>query len=219
MKKSYVILFMIVVTTLATTAMTGVKLLLNERIKRNAALAENRLRLEAFGLLPKDATPEDVARIYGARVREEARDGHTIYVAYADDARQTIMAYGFPWQASGLWGPFDGLLALDSGQKTIVGFVVMNHQETPGLGARMTEPQYRAQFKGKRIDAPDAQGRYLVFVPASNEPKTDREVNAITGATITTNGLNRMFKSRSGGDSRPETEDGIRNHGAAGDIP
>jgi len=192
-----VVAFMLVVTALATTAMTGVKVALDARIARNKTLAEKRLRLLAFNLLPDAADGATVDRLYAERITTEEIAGRTIYRAKSDDPKRPLDAVGFDVVGTGLWGPIHAMLALDADLTTLVGFVVMSHQETPGLGGRITEPAFRAQFKDKRVDQPDSEGRYVLFVPESatlSDP--NREVHAISGATNTTNGVAEILNRK-----------------------
>ena len=53
----------------------------------------------------------------------------------------------------------------------------MNHSETPGLGAKSTEPEWQAQFKGKALK--DA------LAVTKQDPAKPNEIKAITAATIT----------------------------------
>lgn len=41
------------------------------------------------------------------------------------------------------------MVGIDAEKGTITGIKVLSHSETPGLGARSTEPEWQAQFKGK----------------------------------------------------------------------
>lgn len=60
---------------------------------------------------------------------------------------------------------------------TVKGVAVGTHSETPGLGAKVTETEFRTQYAGK----PYTQ----VLTVVKTEPSADNEVQAITGATIT----------------------------------
>jgi len=194
MAKVKVVLFMVVSAAIATAAMTGTKILLGDRIRRNERLAEHRERLRAFGLLEDKADAAAIEARYAARVREVKHDGRTLYVAYDDDARKSVRAIGFDCRGMGLWGPIEGFIALDAELRKMVGFAVMSHQETPGLGGRMTDAWFRDQFRDKPVDQPDERGRYFVFVPETTSiGEGGREVHAISGATNTTMGVAEML--------------------------
>ncbi len=64
---------------------------------------------------------------------------------------------------------------------TIHGVIVGSHGETPGLGAKATEEKFRGQYTGKTYSEP--------LTVVKNPPSADNEVQAITGATITSRGV------------------------------
>lgn len=94
-----------------------------------------------------------------------------------------------PCYGAGLWGPIWGYIALDEDLKTIKGVYYDHDSETPGLGAKIKDdPAFRAEFEGKKIDFSDDIPFSIVKggAPAGKE----NAVDAITGATMTCNGLN-----------------------------
>ena len=84
-----------------------------------------------------------------------------------------------PMKGNGLWGPISGYLAIDADGSTIIGAKFDHKSETPGLGGEITTEKFQSQFNGKRIME---NGR---LVPI--------EVDAITGATKTSNGVKEMI--------------------------
>lgn len=95
----------------------------------------------------------------------------------------------------GLWDEISGYLALDSDKNTIVGASFDHKGETPGMGAEMKDnPKFAAQFKGKKIF--DNAGK-LVSINVRKGGAVDKEhdVDAITGATLTSDGITDMLKT------------------------
>jgi len=82
-------------------------------------------------------------------------------------------------------GPLTLMVGISADNK-VTGIKVMSHSDTPGLGARSTEPAWQAQFKNKPLK--DA------LVVTKQEPTKANDVKAITAATITsravTSGIN-----------------------------
>ena len=107
--------------------------------------------------------------------------------------------YIFPVRGNGLWDAIWGYIALNDDLKSINGVFFDHKGETPGLGANITESFFKDDFKGEMIY--DASGDYKsVEISKSNgDPnntdKTDNQVDAISGATITGNGVGAMLKS------------------------
>ena len=188
----FTVIYMVVITAVATAGLTSAKLFLAKRIDRNEMLQERRAQLDALGLLPKEADGGQIDVIFSQRVKEEDRAGRKILYAYAEDGT-TLEAIGFEFEGMGFWGPIRGVMALDPARRHIVGVAFLRHQETPGLGGRMTESWFRDQFRGKDVAEPDLSGRYLIFLSEGTEATGPREVNAITGATRTSDSLKKIF--------------------------
>lgn len=84
-----------------------------------------------------------------------------------------------PMQGKGLWGPIWGYFAIAPDGSTLIGANFDHKSETPGLGGEITTEKFKSQFSGKQIKK---NGR---LVPI--------EVDAITGATKTSNGVKEMI--------------------------
>ncbi|HHY01568.1 MAG TPA: Na+-translocating NADH-quinone reductase subunit C [Paracoccus sp.] len=91
-----------------------------------------------------------------------------------------------PIRGTGYNGPIDAVLALHGDMNTVAGLAITAQAETPGLGARIEEPAWLAQFPGKRVT--DASGGVRLAV-ARGASGSDYEVDGITGATRTTNAI------------------------------
>lgn len=75
---------------------------------------------------------------------------------------------------------YGGLVEMVVGISTegkVEGIKILNHSETPGLGAKAPEEEFSGQYKGKPIEKP--------LKVVKTEPSSDNEIKAITGATIT----------------------------------
>ena len=95
-----------------------------------------------------------------------------------------------PCYGAGLWGPVWGYIGLESDLETIKIACFGHKGETPGLGAKITdEPAVFANlFKGKKV----GKGDVKFEVKKSADPKGTSEVNAISGATITSTAAGNM---------------------------
>ena len=96
-----------------------------------------------------------------------------------------------PITGRGYGGRIDALLALQGDMNTIAGIAITRHAETPGLGGRIEEASWRASFPGTEVR--DASGR-IRFDVARGEASTAHEVDGITGATRTGNGIAGMVR-------------------------
>ena len=98
------------------------------------------------------------------------------------DSRSDLQAYAFPVGGKGFWGPIEGLMSVETDGVTIRTVVWTRHSETPGLGGRIDEPQYREKFRGK-LASPDIR---LDVVPDGTMGDNPHKIDQITGATQTT---------------------------------
>ena len=107
-----------------------------------------------------------------------------------DDAGQPEMVV-LPIQGYGLWGTIYGFLTLESDMNTIKGISFYEHKETPGLGARIEEPEWRAKWSG--IHSYDESGEVATGVTKAGNPK-ENWVDGISGATLTGRGVSNMIQ-------------------------
>ena len=93
-----------------------------------------------------------------------------------------------PVYGAGLWGPVWGYIAVAEDRQTIVGAYFDHESETPGLGGKIKDdPSFRAQFAGKKIIYGD--GEAFSIVKGGAPEGKENAVDAITGATMTSKGL------------------------------
>ena len=96
-----------------------------------------------------------------------------------------------PISGAGYIGPINGILALNGDMNTIAGLAITDQVETPGLGGRIEEPAFLAQFAGTEIADPSGNIRFAV---AHGKAGNAYEVDGITGATRTSNALTRTIR-------------------------
>ena len=105
-----------------------------------------------------------------------------------------VEAYIFPTFGAGLWDWISSYVAFGEDLNTIKGIAFDHKSETPGLGARLTEPSVQERFAGKKVFD---QNNNLVSVKVvkgeGNTGLTDYEVDGLSGATMTTKGVNVML--------------------------
>ena len=104
--------------------------------------------------------------------------------------------YIIPVRGKGLWDAIWGYVALD--QDYVIQGVYFDHKgETPGLGANIKERFFMDDFKGEKIfKGNEFMG--VAVVKGNNDPlnedKDDNEIDALSGATITSSGVTAMLK-------------------------
>ena len=119
--------------------------------------------------------------------------------ALKDGGEVTLPVYVFksgvsviPVYGAGLWGPVWGYVAFQPNGHTIAGVYFDHESETPGLGAKIKdEAWFREKFIGKKVE----WGNEPAFRLEKNAEATGAEnaVDAITGATMTSKGLNEAL--------------------------
>ena len=121
-----------------------------------------------------------------------------LYVANVDNNKYYII----PLRGNGLWNAIWGYMALKEDINTIKGVSFGHQAETAGLGAEITQDWFTNSFVDEKIlnDNGDFVGVYVT--KTNNDPentdKNDNEVDAISGATITGDGVSDMIKERLG---------------------
>ncbi len=98
-----------------------------------------------------------------------------------------LVAMVVPFAGPALWGDVEGYLALEADLTTIRGIAFTKHSETPGLGGDIAEEPFRNGWKGKQ--AKTAAGIVVCKGPTA---VADNEINGITGATKTGDGVQAM---------------------------
>ena len=129
---------------------------------------------------------EDIATI------KKRENFSKIFLEYREGQLNTVI---LPVRGYGLWGILYGYLAISSDLNTIVGLEFYEHKETPGLGAEVDNPKWKALWRGKKIY--DENGEILIKVVKgkvdnSNEMST-YEVDGLSGATLTSNGVSNLL--------------------------
>ena len=108
--------------------------------------------------------------------------------------------YIIPLRGSGLWDAIWGYIALESDRNTIKGAVFDHKAETAGLGAEITQQWFMDRFVGEKVFDDSGSLVGISVSKTNNDPKdldkNDHEVDAISGATITGDGVSDMIMER-----------------------
>ena len=93
-------------------------------------------------------------------------------------------------------GGIGGYLALNEDKNTIFGINFNHESETPGLGALIVEKPFRSQFIGTHIRNAEGEIVSVVVLKKGNKAENGEEqVDAVSGATITSTGVSEMLKA------------------------
>lgn len=102
-----------------------------------------------------------------------------------------VEKYVFPVRGYGLWSMMKGFLAVEPDLQTIAGLTFYEHAETPGLGGEIKSERFKSQWPGKQIYGDQGDVRVQVVKAA---PDDQYSIDALTGATITSNGVSKMME-------------------------
>ncbi len=116
---------------------------------------------------------------------------YPVYECHLDDGE---VKYILPVRGKGLWGPIWGYVALDDNKNTIYGATFDHKAETPGLGAEVANDSFQKQFKGKSIFDDDGNLVSIDVVKGGAPEDAPHGVDAVSGGTITSQGLEDMLE-------------------------
>ena len=170
------ILFILVLGSLSTSALIGIRRYTRPKIERYQEYRLKTAVLEAAGI---DYEKSNVDEIFHQQITEMKKSGYEYYVS--PDNR-----YVFEFKGRGLWGMIDGIIILDDDLETLKGIRILSQEETPGLGARIGEESYLNQFNDKKI----SPQLHLVVRRKATEVN---EVDAVSGATLSSEALVRII--------------------------
>ncbi|MEM1035757.1 MAG: Na(+)-translocating NADH-quinone reductase subunit C [Pseudomonadota bacterium] len=115
----------------------------------------------------------------------------TVYLM-RDDAGE-IDKVIMPVHGYGLWSTLYGFIALEEDGNEIFGLQFYEHGETPGLGAEVDNPRWKALWNGKELR--DEHGTLQITVAKAVPPAGQQyHVDALAGATLTANGVDSLVR-------------------------
>ncbi|MBQ7631226.1 MAG: NADH:ubiquinone reductase (Na(+)-transporting) subunit C [Paludibacteraceae bacterium] len=190
----YTVVYSAVITIIVAVLLAVVSQALRPRQEANILLDKQK---QILGALKIDYSTGDPAEIYLALVNDTLRYGEAgtkeyreVYVANLNGA----VKYVLPLSGKGLWGGIGGYLALDEDKNTIYGTNFNHESETPGLGAKIVELPFRQQFEGKHIRNAAGEVVSVAVLKSGKHAEGQEQVDAISGATITSTGVSTMLQ-------------------------
>ena len=185
---SYIIIYSAILVVIVAFLLAFVYKALKPMQDANVALDVKKQILYSLNIRNLDGAEAEAK--YAEVVKAEKTDeenGQKLYECQIDGKDITVVSL----KGMGLWGGISGYLAID--EKGKVYGTYFNHEgETAGLGAEIKDSQaWQEKFIGKQIW--DEQGNVLLSVVKKvDNPET--QVDCVTGATLTSNGVDAMLK-------------------------
>jgi len=125
------------------------------------------------------------------RKRDDPTRKLPLYIHTGTDGSQQ---YIVPLWGSGLWDYINGFVAIESDFNTVYGTAFDHKAETPGLGAEITDnPAFSKQFIGRTLWKGDEFVSIEVRKGVITNP--EHQVQGVSGATMTSNGVTNMLLS------------------------
>ncbi|MFC1713880.1 FMN-binding protein [Candidatus Poribacteria bacterium] len=177
--KVLMVVFILILGAVLTTALVGVDYYTADRIKANKLF---KLRTRVLDALNIPCAPAEVEAKFQGSVETKLIGEKNFYTSQDGNV-------AFEFNGSGLWGPIHGVLALSSDLKTIKGLTIIHQEETPGLGGRISEADFLNKFRDKDISSG------LVITPPDRASAVN-EVDGITGATLTSKAFGAIINSQ-----------------------
>jgi Na+-transporting NADH:ubiquinone oxidoreductase subunit C len=211
----YIFIFSAVMVIAVATLLSLAATLLQPRQQKNLEIEKKKSMLESIGI---PSTHETTESLYGKYIKESfvlnsmgevvpgidafnvvlnieqkkppEQQYLPVFNAIPEDGEKVII---LPVEGKGLWGPIYGYVSLKSDMNTIYGVTFDHKGETPGLGAEINTTGFESMFIGKTLY--DADKFVSIGVLKGGAKKNDpHNVDAISGGTITSKGLEKMLK-------------------------
>lgn len=175
-KKLKDVVFLLILGSVCTLMLLGIKSYTYPIISYYEEMKLKTTVLDAANL---DYTSDDFEKVFEESIDKKEKNGVTYYLSPSK-------LYIYEFRGRGLWGPISGVITLQSDLETIESISIIAQEETPGLGARITEDAFLKQFVNKK---------FLPFLTVAMRRKSTEinEIDAISGATMTSVALIDMI--------------------------
>ncbi|WP_367388061.1 NADH:ubiquinone reductase (Na(+)-transporting) subunit C [Lewinella sp. LCG006] len=222
---NYVLIFVLIMTVLVAFSLASIRQVTKAKADQNEDIFNKRAVLAAVndylgmgeGVGANDLTDDQVLEIFQNKVQQTAinTEGQEVDGVMAEDidmakekkkdvSERVLPLFKYAYEGknfyilsvrgSGLWDEIWGNIALESDLNTIAGASFDHKGETPGLGAEIKDnPTFSANFKGKEIFR---DGKFVsVKVRKGGAQDDTYEVDGISGATVTGDGVDKMLET------------------------
>jgi Na+-transporting NADH:ubiquinone oxidoreductase subunit C len=121
------------------------------------------------------------------------RRSNTAVIYLVKNEAGVVNTVVLPIIGSGLWDLMYGYVGLEADLNTVKSVIYSDHKETPGLGAEVLNPKWKALWPGKKIynDAGEVKAKLVKGGAKANDI---HGVDALSGATLTSNGVTHTFQ-------------------------
>ncbi|MCP4379048.1 MAG: FMN-binding protein [bacterium] len=208
----YTIAYAAILALVCATALTAVNALTKEDYENNKKAKKAREIMRVLDVsFDKNTPAKKIIEIQEEKVKKDIAKAelYGVEMVYFSDHPNEGRLWAITFEGEGMWKPIKGLLCLRSDMKTIHRLTFYEQEETPGLGAKIAKPKFQEKFRGKFIY--DKSGKPGVLLKRPGSHSGNHEVDAITGATITSGKvqvmLNKLIEKIANAEKLPEVPD------------
>ena len=180
------ILFMIIISVIFTGALAIINEVTKDRVLLNQELKQQKALLYVLDMPYSQSNAVEVSAMFKNTIKEVQKNNLTYYEGHKDGL---LIGYVFPFEGDAVWGHLKGFIGLTTDFENVIGVYFLSHSETPGLGGRIDELQFKEQFRGIPLN-PNEKTAFINYRPTPNG-----QVDSITGATGTSNAVRRILNS------------------------
>lgn len=186
---TYTIVYSAILVVIVAFLLAFVSQSLKSKQDANKALDQKKQILNALNLRGLDGEAAEAK--YAEVVKDEKEiNGQNLYLCHINDEEVCVVSM----KGMGLWGGISGFVALHTVDNVVKVYgAYFNHEgETAGLGAEIKDSQaWQEKFIDKKVFSDNFSEVVLSVVKNVDDPET--QVDAVTGATLTSNGVNDML--------------------------
>ena len=184
---AYIIIYSTILVVIVAFLLAFVSSALKDKQEANVALDVKKQILNSLNLRGLDDQQAEAK--YAEVVKQENElNGQKYYICQVDGEQVTVVSL----KGMGLWGGISGYVAIHGEEPTVYGAYFNHESETAGLGAEIKDDQsWQEKFIGKKV----FNGSEVALSVVKNVSDPTTQVDCVTGATLTSNGVNDMLKA------------------------
>ena len=188
---TYIFVYVSALVLLISVVLALVSIGLKPRREANQQAEKCQQILKAAGY-PDVPRKKAIAMFDTLAEKDTLTDRETYHIRCADSTSGIVVHV----QGKGLWGPIWGYVVLTDDRTTVKGVAFAHKSETPGLGAKISDDEFAKAFVGKILY--DNSGNFtsvrVVKKGQESDIREENRVDAISGATITSKGVDKMMR-------------------------
>lgn len=185
-KLYYPVVYMFAITCGFSLMLIGLAQFTRDEIEINAQMAFERAVVGAF----HEIEAQTNAQVHQVFTEQFQFDEQTQSYQYTTEG--VLAGYVVPFAGPGFWDDIEGVIGIAADRTTVKGIAFYEQAETPGLGARIDEEEFRQKFVNLKIKH---TAQPIGIRPVTKELR-ENEVHAITGATQTSVRLEKLLNDR-----------------------